>query len=195
MRTVVFDFDSTLIDCESLEEVLKGKGVSKEKFEAITRAGMEGKMPFVESLKRRLALAEVTRDDFKAFGEKAIGHVTPGMERLISDLKERGVEVWVISGSFREAILPLAEKLKISKDHVVALDFMGPYEDKVAMCKEVVWERPAVVVGDGITDYELVQAGLADSFIVFTQHVKRESVMKKGEESQNVEELRTLLNV
>jgi len=194
MGTVIFDFDSTLIDCESLEEILKSKGVSKDKFESITKKGMEGKIPFVESLKMRLALAPLTLDDFKSFGIKAIDHMTQGIDKLIDDLQQKGVEVWIISGSFKEAILPLADKLKIPKNQILALDFFGPYEDKQDQARGIKWNRPVIIVGDGMTDYELVRANMADRFIVFTRHIKRDAVVEKGEEAKTVEELRVLLN-
>ncbi len=193
MATVIFDFDSTLINCESLEEVLKSKGVSPDKFESITKEGMEGKIPFVESLKKRLALAPLTKDDIKLFGIKAIDHLTQGMDHLINLLHEKGVEVFIISGSFKDAIFPVAEKLKIPKNQVLALDFEGPYLNKRDLAKEVKWSRPAIIVGDGMTDYELVESGYADRFIIFTQHVKRKAVMNKGEEARSVEELREIL--
>lgn len=193
MATVIFDFDSTLINCESLEEILKLKGITPEKFQSITNAGMEGKMPFEESLKKRLALAPLSIDDFKTFGVKAINHLTQGMDDLIHSLQKRGVDVWIISGAFREAIYPLAAKLNIPKNQVLALRFEGPYLTKAEQASEVSWSRPAIIIGDGMTDYELVEKGFADRFIIFTQHVKRQAVMKKGEEASSVDELKKLL--
>ena len=34
-----------------------------------------------------------------------------------------------------------------------------------------------IVVGDGYTDYQLFEAGLADKFIAYTEHVERASIM------------------
>lgn len=194
MATVIFDFDSTLINCESLEEILKSKGVSPDKFESITKEGMDGKIPFDESLKKRLYLASLTREDFKSFGVRALNYLTPQIDTLIKSLQEKGVEVWIISGSFKDAIYPLAAKLNIPKNQVLALEFEGPYLVKSKQAEGTNWNHPVVMVGDGMTDYELVESRMADHFVIFTQHVKREAVMKKGEEAKSVDELKTILN-
>ena len=49
MATVIFDFDSTLITCETLEEVLKEKIADPERMQQIkeiTEQGMSGKVEF-----------------------------------------------------------------------------------------------------------------------------------------------------
>lgn len=194
MKTLIFDFDSTLIDCESLEEILKSKGVDPEKFETITKEGMEGKIPFVDSLKKRLSLAPLTDDDIRLFGLKAVGHITAKMDALIDKFRGRGCEIYIISGSFKEAIYPVAETLKIPKDKVLALDLSGPYVDKRELAKQAKWSRPAIIVGDGMTDFDLVSSGYADKFVVFTRHVKRSAVLSKGEEAGSIEELEKILN-
>ena len=74
---LVVDFDSTFIDTESLDLLLRhvigrradGAGL-RERFASITNAGMEGRIPFSESLSERIALLTATRHDVAALGDR-----------------------------------------------------------------------------------------------------------------------------
>jgi len=67
---IVIDFDSTFMQVEALEEladiVLKGQADKDkiiEEIKGITNLGVDGKITFNESLKRRLGLLRIHRDD------------------------------------------------------------------------------------------------------------------------------------
>ena len=80
---LIIDFDSTFVTVESLDElahiVLKDNPESTQRLEtirAITRAGMEGSIPFDESLSKRLKLLNINQKDIHAanrilFSEKS----------------------------------------------------------------------------------------------------------------------------
>lgn len=194
MPTILFDFDSTLITCESLEEVLKQKGVKRGLLEELTRQGMEGKIPFIESLQARMQMAPLTKEDFITFGEIAKNLLTPGMEALIFELKTEGCDVWISSSAFNEVILPVAEKLHIPKDHVIGLDFSGPYLNKIDAVQHLHprWAFPRILVGDAMTDYEIYAEGLVDYFIAYTENVRRDPLIAKGViEAKSVFELKS----
>ena len=68
-KYLVIDFDSTFVKCEALPELAEiclcdnpQKKLIKEEVEKITDLGMEGKITFPESLKRRLALLPLTKN-------------------------------------------------------------------------------------------------------------------------------------
>jgi len=205
--TVVFDFDSTLIDCESLDEllarVLAGQPERIAEVAAITVAGMEGRLEFPESLGQRLAIARPTRADVEAFGREAIDRLTPGMEALVSGLS---AEVWIVSGALRETVLPAAARLGVPESRVlatgVAWSESGELE-RVTECRTKVehlkplsegWARPRIMVGDGITDHAPHAAGLVDHFVAFTAVVRREAVVQTAApEAASVPELEYLL--
>jgi D-3-phosphoglycerate dehydrogenase len=70
MRILVFDFDSTLVRSEGLDELfarsLEGSPDRERRvteFRAITDRGMSGELAFAESLALRLALLEANRRD------------------------------------------------------------------------------------------------------------------------------------
>lgn len=205
MATVVFDFDSTLINCESLEEILRAKKVDPKLFIPITRDGMAGKISFSESLEKRLALANLTKEDFLLFGQVAKGLLVPGMKELISQIE---AEVWIVSGMVKEVILPTAQVLGIHEKQVLGIELDWTSEgarllkdapvDKVSIAKKKaeLWSTPKTGVGDGMTDWELLNHGLVDDFIAFTGIVRRPEVLeKKGvKEAKTVDELKQCLS-
>jgi len=214
MSTVIFDFDSTLVRCESLEEILKPKFVENEGLETqvreITNLGMAGQIDFRESLARRLALAAPSRKDVAAFAESGQTWLTDGMASLVSDLLARDVAVKIVSGGLREGILPLAQSLGIGPKHVhaVRLDWFpdgslrgidpndGFSVSKLVGLKPLIddWTSPRVAVGDGMTDYHLASHGLVDHFIAFTGNVRREEVVAQAvPEATHVPELKRIL--
>lgn len=200
MATVVFDFDSTLIDCESLEEILAQRLAARPELEheirAITALGMEGAISFADSLGRRLALAAPTLDDVIAFGHSAIQRLSPGVTELIGALRERGVAVKIISGGLREAILPVAQFLGLDSADVgaVALNFAAdgrflgidpndPFSISKSLGARALasdWSRPRIAVGDGMTDLRLQTDGIVDHFIAYTQWARRTAVLASG---------------
>ena len=214
MATIIFDFDSTLITCESLEEIYKEKQIEEnllDQIKQITSQGMSGSISFLDSLKKRLSLASVCHDDFTVFGKNAIKFLTPGIKELIHDLSERSVDIWVLSGAVRDAMKPLAHHLGIPEDHLLGIELQWTYDGHYAGIDEAkpinrskwegaqsiasLWTSPKVAVGDGITDFALFEHGLVDHFIVFTQNVRRKAVLdKQVPEAGNITELNHLLN-
>ncbi|MHC4974210.1 MAG: HAD-IB family phosphatase [Planctomycetota bacterium] len=209
MATVVFDFDSTLIDCESLDELLAralaGQPERIAEVAEITVAGMEGRLEFHESLRQRLAIASPTRADCVAFGREAVDRLTPGMEALVTGLNRRA-EVWIVSGALRETVLPAAARLGVPESRILATGVAWSDEgtlERVTECRTKIehleprsegWARPRIMVGDGITDHAPFAAGLVDHFVAFTAVVRREPVVTTGApEAASVPELEYLL--
>ena len=42
-------------------------------------------------------------------------------------------------------------------------------------------EGKVLVIGDGYTDYEIKKEGYADSFFLFTENIKRDSIVKSAD--------------
>ena len=207
MATVCFDFDSTLIDRESLDEILARRlGADEEaaaRVREITDRGMDGAFGFRESMERRLAIAKPDRAMVTAFGEEAVAYLTPGLAELIAGL---AAEVWIVSGGLEEALLPVARHLGVPAERVlgtqvewgpagelVGLLRCGPKEEAVGAVSAD-WSRQRIAVGDGMSDYALLEAGCVDHLIAFTQHARRTPVVATGApEAANVSELEYLL--
>jgi phosphoserine phosphatase len=200
MATCIFDFDSTLITCESTEKILeKNYGedtLLMEKISAITCEGMEGKKDFFTSLNERLALAKPHYESVCAFAEEAVSLLTPGVEELIASLRRKGCEVWIVSGAIRDVLLPTAQYLGIPLDRVCgvrvlwdedgiykSIDGEDPWSFSKAQGADSIykrWSLPSIAVGDGMTDYALYEKGYVENFIAYTGNARRESVVARA---------------
>ena len=115
-RLAVFDMDSTLIDCEVIDELAAQAGVGQEVAEITARA-MRGELDFDESYRTRLALLEGL--DARAVDKLADRlPVKEGLREMTTTLKARGMTLAIFSGGF----MPIAERLQVDYgfDEVVA---------------------------------------------------------------------------
>ncbi|MBI5226777.1 phosphoserine phosphatase SerB [Candidatus Micrarchaeota archaeon] len=104
----VFDFDSTLINQEIIDELANRAGKGAE-VAAITKAAMAGSIPYEESLKRRVeALTGLTEGDLQVVADAVT--FRPGFLPLMAHLKRRGFKIAVISGTFACMIDRLAHR-------------------------------------------------------------------------------------
>ena len=115
-RLAVFDMDSTLIDCEVIDELAAQAGVG-EKVAEITAQAMRGELDFDESYRTRLALLKGL--DASAIEELADRlPVKEGLLEMTTTLKAQGMTLAIFSGGF----VPIAERLQADYgfDEVVA---------------------------------------------------------------------------
>jgi len=101
LKLAVFDFDSTLMDGETIDFFAQELGLGK-KVAHITEEAMSGRLDFFESLQQRVKLLEGL--DFSIV--EKISHNLPYMKgavETIAELKSRGIKVVCFSGGFRTA--------------------------------------------------------------------------------------------
>lgn len=101
MKLCVFDFDSTLMDGETIDFFAEALGIGKQVSE-ITERAMAGELDFFESLQERVGLLKGL--EFSKVEE--ISHslpYMPGAIETIAELKKRGMTVVCFSGGFRTA--------------------------------------------------------------------------------------------
>jgi D-3-phosphoglycerate dehydrogenase len=224
---VCFDFDSTVVTKESLDLVIEraleeapNRTELMTTVESITNASMNGQLPFTESLQRRFAVVPLTLAQFEAIGQILCDHITPGMVDVFAALAERKVSTFIISGGFRPCLLPVAERLGVAAERVIANEVFyagdgavtGIDTDSVCYSNhgktpviEQVRDRfsitgPIVMVGDGANDLQAYQNGAAEHFIGFTANVRRDLVVQNAPliadcTSMLMSHLRTLLGV
>lgn len=101
MKLCVFDFDSTLMDGETIDFFASKLGVEDE-VSKITERAMQGELDFFESLTTRVKLLKGL--DVKVVDEvcKNLPYMN-GAKETITELKKRGYKVVVFSGGFRNA--------------------------------------------------------------------------------------------
>ena len=214
MGTVVFDFDSVLVPCESLEQVLsRADGVSPATMAEIARltaAGMDGELPFEKSLRMRLELARPTLGDVMAVGLELAEASTRGAGELIATLQDAGHDVQIVSGGFRELLSVVGAALGVPRANIHGVRALWDEEGQFAGLEPgngfriskvegmrrhaLSFESPAVGVGDGATDLALREAGYVDSFVAYTEHARRPSVVAKADaEARSMMDLRAVL--
>jgi len=101
LKLAVFDFDSTLMDGETIDFFAEELGIG-EKVAFITEEAMSGRLDFFESLQQRVKLLEGL--DISVV--EKISHNLPymnGAKETIAELKSRGMKVVCFSGGFRTA--------------------------------------------------------------------------------------------
>ena len=196
---LIIDFDSTFVTVESLDElahiVLKENPESAQRLEtirAITRAGMEGSIPFDESLSKRLKLLNINQKDIHAATIALAKKVTPSFKRNKQFLMENSQNILIISGGFYEMIIPIVSEYGILEDQVFANKFvykgtsriahvdsqniMAQSGGKVAQANALGLAGEIHVIGDGYTDYQIKSEGPAKKFFAFIENIRRNSV-------------------
>ncbi|MGE0739668.1 phosphoserine phosphatase SerB [Sulfurimonas sp.] len=101
LKLAVFDFDSTLMDGETIDFFADELGL-KEQVSKITEAAMNGELDFFESLQQRVGLLK----GLEYSVVKRISHNLPymnGAVETITELKKMGMKVVCFSGGFRSA--------------------------------------------------------------------------------------------
>lgn len=121
MKLAVFDFDSTLMDGETLEFLAKEFNL-QDKVAAITKEAMEGKIDFFESLIKRVALLKGLE---QAKVEKICRELPlmNGAKETITELKKAGYKTVCFSGGFKSATIPAREYLGLDADFSNLLHF------------------------------------------------------------------------
>ena len=113
-KLAVFDFDSTLMDGETIDFLAAPLGL-EEAVASITEKAMAGELDFFKSLVARVALIEGLEKE-KVDAICADLPMMPGAAEVVAGLKERGYTVVCFSGGFRNATKPACDRLGISAD-------------------------------------------------------------------------------
>ena len=113
-KLAVFDFDSTLMDGETIDFLAAPLGLEAQ-VAAITERAMAGELDFYKSLRARVALLEGLEEE-KVNKICADLPMMPGAAEVVAGLKERGYTVVCFSGGFRNATKPACERLGVNAD-------------------------------------------------------------------------------
>ena len=196
----VIDYDSTFIQVESLDELSKTSKSynlkNQKEIEKITKMGMDGKISFSESLERRIKLINSSREDIRSTLKVLENRITNSFLKNKKFLKTNSDKIFIISSGFHELIDPIVLKFGIKKEHIFANNFLfkgknivgfdrhnplSRSKGKVEIIKRLNLKGKVLVIGDGYTDYEIKKEGYADSFFLFTENIKRDSIVKSAD--------------
>ncbi len=101
LKLAVFDFDSTLMDGETIDFFADELGIGKE-VSYITEEAMSGRLDFFESLQSRVKLLEGLDYSIVEKISQNLPYMN-GAKETIAELKKRGMTVVCFSGGFRSA--------------------------------------------------------------------------------------------
>ena len=114
MKLAVFDFDSTLMDGETIDFLADALGLG-EQVAKITEEAMSGRLDFFESLTTRVAL-------LKGLPYQKVVEICDnlplmnGAVEVVAGLKAKGYKVVCFSGGFRTGTTPALKKLGLDGD-------------------------------------------------------------------------------
>ena len=172
IKLVVFDLDNVIIDGEAIDEIGKLANV-EEDIAAITEKAMQGEIDFETSIKDRVQLLEGTSiEEIEKVADDL--PLMPGACKTVNCLKDKGVDVAIISGSFDVVAEKVKDKLGVDtvytnsftvEDGKLTGEVTGPLVSgsKLDVLKDHVEEAgitldEVVAVGDGANDISMIQS-------------------------------------
>jgi len=172
IKLVVFDLDNVIIDGEAIDEIGKLANVEEDIAE-ITEKAMQGEIDFETSIKDRVQLLEGTSiEEIEKVADDL--PLMAGAEETINCLKEKDVDVAIISGSFDVVAEKVKDKLGVStvytnsftvEDGKLTGEVTGPLVSgsKLDVLKDHVEQAgltldEVVAVGDGANDISMIES-------------------------------------
>lgn len=178
---VAMDMDSTLITIECIDEIADFCGLKAE-VATITKRSMAGEIDFAQSLQERVALLKgLPLQVLEEVYEKRLA-LNPGSERLLAELKKRGIKTLLVSGGFTFFTERLQKRLGLDyafantlevNNGVLTGNIVGEIVDahKKAFYlayvgeKENLFQQETVAIGDGANDLLMLeQAGISVAY-------------------------------
>ncbi len=170
MKLAVFDFDSTLMQGETLEFIAREYNL-ENLMKKITTEAMEGKIDFFESLVKRVSLLKGAKESKVTQICKDLPY-TDGAKETIIELQKIGYKVVCFSGGYETATIPAQNVLGFDAQFANILHFkdgemtgllggeMMFSDSKGKMLKRLqtllnISEVDTLVVGDGANDLSM----------------------------------------
>ncbi len=203
-KHIVIDFDSTFLQVEALEELADialsqrpDKDHVLNEIKEITSLGVDGKIPFNESLSRRVGVIKAHKDHLPVLIDRLKEKVSISIQRNRDFFERYRGNIFVISNGFREFIEPVVVEYHISPDQIRANSFrfdesgnivgfddenlLAHSKGKSKILQSLGLPGEIYVIGDSYTDYEMKEAGVAHKFFAFTENVLRENILDKAD--------------
>ena len=209
---IIFDFDSTILKFETIEILAdyalknnKNKDSILEEVKKITNQAMEGKLDFSSALAKRIALLNITNENILQTNFFLKNHLSNSFEENFHNFDKKNC--FIISGGFKEIILPLMLPFGFKKENIFANNFqfnsngfadinsnndLSKNYGKNLVAKKIDGEK--IIIGDGYTDYELKKYNDAKIFILFTENIHRKNLTKHADYiAKNFKDVKNIL--
>lgn len=200
----IIDFDSTFTKVEALDELgeisLQGhpeKDKIIQEVVNLTNSGMEGKSSFTQNLAKRIDLLKAHKNHLQPLIDRLRDKVSDSFKRNKDFLKQYSDNILIVSSGFKEFITPIVTEYGVKEENIFANSFV--YDEsgniigfdkenvlcldkgKIQQLKNLNLKGDVYVIGDGYTDYEIKEAGMANKFYAFTENIERNAVLEKAE--------------
>lgn len=192
MINIVFNCDMTLTSIEGPVELAARMRV--QGIDELTEQAMNGTVPFGEVFRKRFALCRPDFADIQWLGEQYLTHLTPGAATAVDTFHAAGYKVFIVSASFRTAILKVSKTLGIPSLQVCAVDIefdtRGHYvtydvgnilttdEGLEIVLAEIAKSGPTVYVGDSVRDLDALR--VVDCMVGYGGAVYRPEVERQA---------------
>lgn len=204
MNHYIIDFDSTFTQVEALDELARislSEHPDREKaykeIESLTNAAMEGRMSFSDSLEGRIRLLQANRSHLDKLVKHLRKKVSTSFARNRIFFQQHADEVLIVSGGFKEFIIPVVSKYHIPAGNIYANTFVFDVQGnitgydrenplsgeggKVKLLREMNLEGDLYGIGDGFSDFQLKESGIIKKFFAFTENIERKTVAEKAD--------------
>lgn len=195
-NSVILDVDSTLSGIEGIDWLAKLRGKEVEEWSAaLTDRAMRGEIPIEAVYSERMGMVKPSRTEIQQLGKEYVDRIAPFARETLAEFKAANIQIVMVSGGLREAILPLATDLGVDEKNLHAVsvffDAKGGYAGfdgasplttqtgKKGTVSKLGLKGPVLAVGDGMTDCEMKSE--VDSFAAFTGFTRRERVIQQAD--------------
>jgi phosphoserine phosphatase len=191
--SVVLDVDSTVSGVEGIEWLASRRSPEvMTEISRLTTQATEGEITLESVYGRRLERIHPTESEVEELAHFYERRLAPRAAEVITELRESGIRLVLVSGGIRQAVLPLGLRLGFTPAEVFAVrvsfgddgayagfDDKSPLTTtagKATVVQRLYLPRPLLMVGDGVTD--LAARPAADSFAAFTGFAYRSAVAR-----------------
>ena len=198
---LIFDFDSTIIKFETIEIIadiaLEDNPEREKKLEEIkqlTSLAMNGEISFSKALKKRISLMNINESHIERTVEYLQNQLTESFYKNIENFNKRLENCFIVSGGFKEIILPILAPFGFISKNIYANTFILNELNEITVDNSNVLSKDSgkmlavdnikgknIIIGDGYTDYELKKLGGAEIFILFTENIHRQRLTNKAD--------------
>lgn len=196
---LLIDFDSTFVQLETLDLLAEIAGCDQGtlvKIKHITDQAMAGELSFYQALSQRLALITLEKKHVQLCIKYLKNKISTSFVKNKDWLKAHANNIFILSGGFKEIIVPIAAEFNIPENQVYANEFIYDQESnshkiigidqdnylahdngKAKAAKKFLQpNEPAVILGDGYNDFLLKKSGLVQQFYLYTENIHRKNL-------------------
>jgi len=207
---LIIDFDSTFVKVETLDTLAKislentpNKNIYINQIANITSKAMNGEMPFDIALLKRIKLLKATQSHINKVTDYLKNNISESIKNNQKFFKKFSENCYIVSGGFKEIILPIVEPYGFRKNHVFGntlifknnqvktINISNPLSKangKITIVKNINISssisgesKTSVILGDGYTDYEIKKYNEAKYFIQFIENINRRNLNSKAD--------------